>query len=159
MSLLDRRLLRVCCRFAECCTLCCRSSYIACTLPVAGCVCCALSNVTFAAGGSSSLHSPSRGVEVDCPSRGIGAGMMSKVCNSMDRAKMMGSKVVPTFHKDRKAQASVHCSCTSENSCQTGMISACALTLMLAVQFLAGAQKVNEGFRTKFPLTWPSQLW
>ena len=78
-------------------------------------------DMTFAAGGSSSLHSPCRGVEVHSPSRGIGAGMLSKVSNSMDRAKMMGSRVVPTFHKDRKAQARLHSPCSSEGSSHTNM--------------------------------------
>ena len=92
------------------------------TLPFAACVDCTLTDVTFAAGQSSSLHSPSRGVEVHSPSRGIGAGMLSKVSTSMDRAKMMGSKVVPTFHKDRKAQASVQCPCRLKGSYQICII-------------------------------------
>ena len=38
-------------------------------------------------------------------SKGISAGVLNKMSSSMDRAKLMGSKVMPSFNKDRKAQA------------------------------------------------------
>lgn len=56
------------------------------------------------AGFAKVLWTADQAAQLHSPSKGIGAGVMNKVSSSVGRAKAMGSKVVPTFNKDRKAQ-------------------------------------------------------